>query len=454
MKKLQISLTIICLFAVFTVVGKKNMPASSNAKDTLVLENIFPFQQQHCHGSTIVELPNHDLLCAWFQGSGERTSDDVAIRGARYDHLTHRWGNTFIMSDVPGFPDINPVLFIDAQSKLWLTWYTVMAYQWSSSLLKYRYSDNYMQKEGAPEWKWQDVIHVKSDGSPTNGIGTNDQFVKTLTRKFNDYYEYLLQKGDVKDTGKANISRKDWEKAKNFYLGLAKGSNFISDGIDLGENGEKVKKQLGYPLMRRIGWQTRNKPLLLGNRILLPLYSDGLNLSLIAITSDSGETWSFSEPILGGGAIQPTLAISKNGSITALMRDNGPAPKRLMKSISNDGGITWSSVVDTDIPNPGTAADVVVLKSGNWALVLNDIEDGRHKLSVWLSTDEGKTWPYRKTIVNGKPNGAVRGHYPAIIQGNDESLHISYTNQIAGPNGKGELKNIVHGVFNEAWLMH
>jgi len=32
----------------------------------LLTENIFPLQTQHCHGSTIVELPTRDLLVAWF----------------------------------------------------------------------------------------------------------------------------------------------------------------------------------------------------------------------------------------------------------------------------------------------------------------------------------------------------------------------------------------------------
>ena len=41
----------------------------SENSDSLLVENIFPFQLQHCHGSTIVELPNKDLLVAWFQGS-------------------------------------------------------------------------------------------------------------------------------------------------------------------------------------------------------------------------------------------------------------------------------------------------------------------------------------------------------------------------------------------------
>jgi len=429
--------------------GTKNHKHSSGEKDTLVLESIFPFQQQHCHGSTIVELPNKDLLAAWFQGNGERTSDDVAIKGARYNHRTHQWGEPFVMADVPDFPDINPVLFIDNKSRLWLTWYTVLAYQWSSSLLKYRISDNYMQKEGAPEWKWQDVIHVKADGQPTNGIGSNDQFVKTLSRKFDEYFDYLVKSGYV---GENAIPKDKLDNARTEILDKAKGKNLVSDGTDVNEKGEKVKKQLGYPLMRRIGWQTRNKPIFIGNRMILPLYSDGLELSLMAITDDLGQTWKFSEPILGGAAIQASLALNNDGSITILMRDNGPAPHRLQKSVSKDGGFTWSSVVDTDIPNPGTAADVVVLQSGNWALVHNDIEDGRHRMSVWLSEDEGKTWPFRKIIVNGAPDSAVRGHYPAIIQGKNGMIHISYTNQIAGPKGSPDLKNIVHAVFSENWL--
>jgi predicted neuraminidase len=134
------------------------------------------------------------------------------------------------------------------------------------------------------------------------------------------------------------------------------------------------------------------------------------------------------------------------------MRDNGPQPKRLMKSTSTDRGKTWSTVQDSDIPNPGTAADIVVLKSGSWVIVHNDIEEGRHRLSVWLSADEGKTWPFRKIIIDGKPGSETRGHYPAIIQGHDARIHISFTNQVAGPDGQPSVKNIVHASFTEHWL--
>lgn len=431
--------------------GSKNQVSAQ--ADSLTIENIFPLQSQHCHGSSIVELPDKDLIVAWFQGSGERTADDVAIKGARYNHKTNQWGEPFILADVPDFPDINPVLFIDGKSRLWLVWYTVLAYQWESSILKYRISDNYMQTSGAPEWKWQDMIHVKPDGSTPDGIGKNDQFVKTLNRKFDEYYQTLVTAGNTNKDGNGAFAEERLERVRNHYLDIAKGITFMANGTDIDDKGEKIKTRLGFPLMRRIGWQTRNKPLITGNRMLLPLYSDGFSFSLIAITDNWGATWQFSELIIGAGGIQPTLALCKDSSIVTFMRDNGPPPKRLMKSISKDHGKTWSTVEDSEIPNPGTAADVVVLKSGNWAIVLNDIEQGRHRLSVWLSKDEGKTWPYRKILVNGTPGSEVRGHYPAIIQGSDERIHISYTNQIAGPEGQPAIKNIAHASFSETWLL-
>jgi predicted neuraminidase len=428
---------------------KINSPGKT---DSLLIENIFPFQLQHCHGSSIVELPNKDLLVVWFQGSGERTADDVAIKGSRYNNKTGKWCEPFVMADVPGFPDINPVVFIDQQSRLWLVWYTVMAYQWESSILKYRISDNFMQESAPPEWKWQDMIHIKPDGSTPDGIGNNDAFVKTLERKYGEYHDYLVTSGQIKEEGAAGITEAVWAQALTRYFDIARGMSLVSNGTDINENGEKVKTRLGFPLARRIGWQSRNKPLILGNRILLPLYSDGFDFSLIAITDDLGKNWSFSEPLVGAGPVQPTLALRRDSSIVAYMRDNGPPPQRLMKSISADMGITWSTVEDSDIPNPGTAADICRLKSGNWVIVHNDVEEGRHQLSVWLSQDEGKTWTYRKKLVSGTPGSEVRAHYPAIIQGADGKIHISFTNQVPGAEGQPSVKNIAHASFSEDWL--
>ena len=48
-------------------------------------ELIFPLEKIHNHSSSIVELPDGDLLVCWFHGSGERTADDVVIKAARFN---------------------------------------------------------------------------------------------------------------------------------------------------------------------------------------------------------------------------------------------------------------------------------------------------------------------------------------------------------------------------------
>jgi predicted neuraminidase len=453
MKKILFIIMTTCFIAALFSCTGKSQKQQLSASDSLIIENIFPLQTQHCHASTIVELPDKDLLVAWFQGSGERTAEDVVIKGSRFSTKTGKWSEPFIMADAEGFADINPVLFIDNKSRLWLVWYTVMAYQWESSLLKYRISTDYMKAGGAPVWNWQDVIIVKADGSTPDGINRNDPFVTSLQRKYDDYYKSLVSAGQIVPDGKGNVTREMWDRALERYFNIAKGTTFMSDGIDINEKGEKIRTRVGYPLMRRIGWQTKNKPLQFGDNILLPLYSDGFDFSLIAISENNGESWTFSEPIVGAGCIQAALAFYKDSSIVAYMRDNGPAPHRLMKSNSKDFGKTWSTVEDSEIPNPGSGADMIKLKSGNWALVSNDLDNGRYRLTVMLSDDEGKTWKKSKRIINGMPGSQTRAHYPAIIQDSDGMIHVSFTNQVPADNGKSNIKNIAHAIFSEKWLM-
>ena len=88
-------------------------------------ELIFPLQEKHVHSSSIVELPNGDLLTCWFEGSGERTANDVVIQGARLKKGDTKWSKPFIMADTPGEPDCNPILFLNNSKKLFLVWIAV-----------------------------------------------------------------------------------------------------------------------------------------------------------------------------------------------------------------------------------------------------------------------------------------------------------------------------------------
>ena len=97
-----------------------------NKYNSIVKEEfIFTPQNEHSHGSSIVALPNGDFLAVWFQGSGERTADDVRIMGARLEKGKTTWSKPFVATDTPGLPDCNPVVFLNSKGKLFLVWIAV-----------------------------------------------------------------------------------------------------------------------------------------------------------------------------------------------------------------------------------------------------------------------------------------------------------------------------------------
>lgn len=422
-------------------------------QDAVLKLDIFPFQSQHVHGSTLVQLPNGDLLAAWFQGSGERQSDDVAVMGARLSRGHQAWTAPFVLADVPDFPDINPVLFIDPQENLWLLWYTVLANQWETSILKYRLSKDYQQPEGPPVWYWQDVIHPKPGGSTERGIQEDDPFVQSLIRQLATYDQYMPETLKLYPPEERADLLNRWEERKKELISQARGEDMIARGRITQPDGETVEAQLGYPRFRRMGWQTRNKPLFLpSGRMIIPLYSDGFDFSLMAITDDGGKHWTYSEPLVSLGGVQPALALRDDGVIVTYMRDNGPPPQRLLTSYSEDEGKTWSPVVDSEIPNPGAGADMVKLADGRWLIINNDTEDGRNSLALFLSADEGKTWRIIRHLERDLSEGTVmRAHYPAIIQGKNGDVHLTYTYQERLPDGQTG-KTIRYRRVNKALL--
>ena len=197
-------------------------------------------------------------------------------------------------------------------------------------------------------------------------------------------------------------------------------------------------------------------------RVIVPLYSDGFSFSLMAISDDWGATWKTSTPLVGLGSIQPSVVRKKDGTLVAYMRDNGPPPKRLHISRSRDRGETWSPVEETTLANPGSGAEVIALANGHWVLAYNDLEQGRYRLAVSLSEDEGATWPWTRYLEQDpqSPDPQQRGeyHYPSIAQVRDGSLHASYSYFIPparaqrDADGRVIRQAIKHAHFIEAWI--
>ena len=382
-------------------------------------ELVFPLEHWHNHASMIVEAPNGDLLACWFHGSGERTADDVVIRGARLRKGAKAWSEPFLLADTPGYPDTNATIFIDPRQRLWLLWPTILANEWHTALMKYRISSDYL-RDGPPRWDVSDVLHV------TPG----DEFKTTVDREL----DRLMAPSTSPLESSVRLQPERQQRV------------------------EKLRRDAGDKLTRRLGWMTRAHPYVLdGTRLIVPLYSDGFSFSLMAITDDWGATWKTSTPLVGFGNIQPSLARKKDGTLVAYMRDNGPAPKRLHISRSRDRGETWSAVEDSTLPNPGSGAEVTALANGRWVLVYNDLEQGRYSLAVSLSEDEGATWPWTRHLEQD-PQQQGEYHYPSIVQARDGTLHASYSYFIpparASRDAEGRVirKAIKHAHFDEAWI--
>jgi predicted neuraminidase len=366
-----------------------------------------------------VECPNGDLLLCWYHGSGERTADDVVVLGARQRRGHKEWSAPFVMADTPGYPDTNPAMFIDPQKRLWLLWPTILANRWETALMKYAVASQY-QKSGAPRWEERGVLHV------TPGA----KFAPAVYAALDRLAASPHPAGQEQEFEK-------WVK----------------------ENRERAAEKLSC----RLGWMTRVHPFVLdGKRLIVPLYSDGFDFSIMAITDDWGNNWFTSEPLVGMGNVQPSLARKRDGTLVAYMRDNGPAPHRVQVSESADRGVTWSTVKHSDRPDPGAGVEVIALASGLWLLVNNDLEQGRHRLAVSLSDDEGKTWKWIRHLEQDDEQdiktGAGSYHYPSIIQSRDGSIHVSYSYHEKrrltrlDASGRSMAESIKHAHFNEAWV--
>jgi predicted neuraminidase len=380
------------------------LPAAE--KPFLESEFIFPLETWHNHASCIVELSNDDLLVCWFHGSGERTADDVKIEGARRVHGSKSWSPRYTLADTPGFPDTNPAMLIDRDRKLWLFWPVIMANEWHTALMKYRISTDYL-RPAPPAWSVSD-----------NLLFVPRNFSETVKRVI----EPQMTSGDQSERAVT------WRK--------------------------RVLEKSADKYFSRMGWMTRAHPVQLpSGRILVPLYSDGYSFSLIAMTDDGGATWTTSEPLVGAGNIQPTIVRKRDGTLVAYMRDNGPPPKRVATSTSRDDGVTWSPVVDSEIPNPGTGLEAIVMRDGTWAMIYNDLERGRHSLAVSLSDDEGATWKWTRHLDRDlRGEGAGSFHYPSIVQAHDGTLHVSYSYFLNHLTKGSPAKTIKHAHFNVAWV--
>lgn len=123
--------------------------------------------------------------------------------------------------------------------------------------------------------------------------------------------------------------------------------------------------------------------------------------------------------------IQPSILTYPDGKLQGCRSKES----FVISSWSEDGGYTWSELTPTELPNPNSGTDAVTLSNG-WQLIVynhvgkkgNQWGGKRSPLNVAVSKD-GANW--KQVLVLEDEAGEYS--YPAVIQGLDGMVHITYT---------------------------
>jgi len=211
-----------------------------------------------------------------------------------------------------------------------------------------------------------------------------------------------------------------------------------------------------FMVARDDGMMVRGHPIVLQNGdYLLPIYHevgrdtekvDAHCTSLFLRLDPSTKLWQPGGRIRSRlGNIQPAAVEVAPGHLLAFCRRGGGYDGRpdgwLVRSDSRDGGRSWSEGADSEFPNPNAAVDFIKLRNGHLLLVFNNSFTNRTPLTVAISTDNAKTFPYRRNIAEGSGDFG----YPTAVQTRDEKIHVVYTSD--------ERTVIRHAVFAEAAIL-
>lgn len=159
-------------------------------------------------------------------------------------------------------------------------------------------------------------------------------------------------------------------------------------------------------------------------RIVLEAWENGD--SYCYLSDDDGATWRESQRVkVPNGSWEPACVELKNGDVLMLMRTGNGGQ---YKSISKDGGDTWSAPIET--PLKGSAAPVSISRVPSTGDLLaiwnhNPGASGRNPFTAAISKDEGETWTNFRNIEDA-PND--QWAYPAVtwLDGNALLTYFNY----------------------------
>lgn len=210
--------------------------------------------------------------------------------------------------------------------------------------------------------------------------------------------------------------------------------------------------------------------LLPGFRCVTPAagrWTGDIDSAVMLVSRDQGQNWQAVEVRDSLGAVHMNPVTPDAKTMPAFYRDR--YAEWVKRSLSTDGGLTWTAPQPTDLPNNNSSVQATRLADGRIAMVLNPISaaesdarraslydeiEGEAEVqmvtegpkAIWgvprapmvlaISSDNGATFPQRIVLDDGTghalSNNSAAGvnrelSYPSILQDAEGRIHVAYT---------------------------
>ena len=182
----------------------------------------------------------------------------------------------------------------------------------------------------------------------------------------------------------------------------------------------------------------------------LPAYHEWVGRFGEFLRVDAGRVIDKRRMSSGRSAIQPLMFVNDAQDASAYFRQTRSSglPKQIPVSSTQNAGQNWQQSEDLAIANPNSAVAGVTLKSGARILALNNIEYGRHRLVLMMSSNKSGQWQTIEVLEDDEalPDAQRKEFsYPYMITVDGDDAHLAYT---------WDRKKIRHRYFSGAWLKH
>ena len=376
--------------------GKYHFSVDIPTRNTAILSDEFLYKKAsfpECHGATIVELKNGDLVASFFGGTKER-NPDCCIWVCRKPKDSKEWTAPQLAADgVFSLKDSQAALAgIDSTctpvknekgkliARRKACWNPVLFQIPGGDLILF-------YKIGLNVSDWTGWLVRSRDGG------------KTWSKR-EPLPEGFL--GPIKN-------KPEYINGRIICPSSTEGSNGWRVHFEISDDKGKTWKMVG-PLDAELSVPTQNRK------------KGDMNVD----DQEGGEA------IKGEGAkpvyaIQPSILKHKDGRLQILCRTRNA---QVATAWSSDNGDTWSKVTLLDVPNNNSGTDAVTMKDGRHILIYNNFstlpgtpKGPRTPLCVAVSED-GINW---QPVLTLEDSPISQYSYPSIIQGKDGKLHAIYT---------------------------